>query len=106
LKTVADLDLEKIEHNIYRGSTPSRLAACIWWPGDCAGAGRRDDGRLRIEQFILCTPISFCRDPQSRLSTRLIAFAMERALRRRCTAIQHGCAPFALSASFQIANPG
>ncbi len=102
------LDLEKIEHNIYRGSSPQ-----VGW--------QRVFGGLVIAQAL----VAATRTVENRTIHSLhayfilpgdpsvpIVYEVDRIrdgtsfTTRRCTAIQHGRAIFALSASFQIAEPG
>jgi acyl-CoA thioesterase II len=102
------LDLEKIEHNIYRGSSPQ-----VGW--------QRVFGGLVIAQALVAAARTVeDRTPHSLHAYFIlpgdpsvpIVYEVDRIrdgtsfTTRRCTAIQHGRAIFALSASFQIAEQG
>jgi acyl-CoA thioesterase II len=102
------LDLEKIEHNIYRGSSPQ-----VGW--------QRVFGGLVIAQaLVAATRTVENRTPHSLHAYFIlpgdpsvpIVYEVDRIrdgtsfATRRCTAIQHGRAIFALSASYQIAEQG
>jgi acyl-CoA thioesterase-2 len=111
-QAVADLlsilDLEKIEHNIYRGSSPQ-----VGW--------QRVFGGLVIAQAL----VAAARTVEDRVPHSLHAYFLlggdpsvpiiyevdrirdgKSFATRRCIAIQHGRAIFSLSASFQIAETG
>jgi acyl-CoA thioesterase II len=102
------LDLEKIEHNIYRGSSPQ-----VGW--------QRVFGGLVIAQALVAAARTVeDRSPHSLHAYFIlpgdpsvpIVYEVDRIrdgasfTTRRCTAIQHGRAIFALSASFQIDERG
>ena len=107
---LAILDLEKLEHNLFRGRSPKvGLAARVRRPDHRPGAGRgAAHGRAATATCIRCTAISCGRA----IPTVPIVYEVDRIrdggsfTTRRVVAIQHGQAIFSLSASFQVDEDG
>src|SRR6201987_1551949 len=107
-KLLQILDLERIEHNIFRGRSPQ-----VGW--------QRVFGGLVISQaLVAATRTVVDRGPHSLHAYFMlpgdpsvpIVYEVDRIrdgrsfTTRRCNAIQHGRAIFSLSASFHLAEPG
>jgi acyl-CoA thioesterase II len=104
------LDLEKIEENIFRGVSPRSATTVRVFGGQVAGQALVAVGRtVPPERKVHSLHAYFIRpgDP-----TVPIVYEVDRIrdgrsfTTRRAVAVQHGKAIFALSASFQIVEPG
>ncbi|MFL6142437.1 MAG: acyl-CoA thioesterase II [Labedaea sp.] len=103
------LDLEKIEENIYRGVSP-RSATVRVFGGQVAGQALVAVGRTVPEERKVHSLHAYFIRPGD--PTVPIVYEVDRIrdgrsfTTRRAVAVQHGKAIFALSASFQVAEPG
>lgn len=103
------LDLEKIEENIFRGQS-SRTRWQRVFGGQVAGQALVAAGRTVPDDRHVHSLHSYFIRPGD--SSAPIVYEVDRVrdgrsfTTRRVTAIQHGKAIFALSASFQLAQPG
>jgi acyl-CoA thioesterase-2 len=108
-KLVARLDLERIEENLFRGSSPRESLPRVFG-GQVAGQALVAAGRtVPDDRGVHSLHAYFIRpgDP-----TIPIVYSVERVrdgrsfTTRRVSAIQHGKTIFTLSASFQLSQPG
>jgi acyl-CoA thioesterase-2 len=108
-RLIARLDLERIEENLFRGSSPRESLPRVFG-GQVAGQAMVAAGRtVATDRGVHSLHAYFIRpgDP-----TIPIVYSVERVrdgrsfTTRRVSAIQHGKTIFTLSASFQLAQPG
>src|SRR5689334_152426 len=103
------LDLEKIEENIFRGVSP-RTATVRVFGGQVAGQALVAVGRtVPPERRVHSLHAYFIRpgDPEVPIVYEVDRIRDGRSFTtRRAVAVQHGKAIFALSASFQVDEPG
>ncbi|KAA9158413.1 acyl-CoA thioesterase II [Amycolatopsis acidicola] len=108
-RLVALLDLERIDENIYRGVSPAHSPVRVFG-GQVAGQALVAAGRtVPSERKVHSLHAYFIRggDPSVPIVYEVDRIRDGRSFTtRRVVAIQHGKAIFALSASFQIREPG
>jgi acyl-CoA thioesterase II len=108
-RLVALLDLERIEENIFRGVSPAHSTVRVFG-GQVAGQALVAAGRtVPAERKVHSLHAYFIRpgDPSVPIVYEVDRIRDGRSFTtRRATAIQHGKAIFALSASFQTPEPG
>src|SRR5438067_6775203 len=106
---VALLDLEKIEENIFRGVSPPQAPVRVFG-GQVAGQALVAAGRtVPPERRVHSLHAYFIRpgDPAVPIVYEVDRIRDGRSFTtRRAVAVQHGKAIFALSASFQVVEPG
>jgi acyl-CoA thioesterase-2 len=102
------LDLERIEHNIFRGRSPQvgwqRVFGGLVVAQALVAAARTVEGRAphSLHGYFLLPG-----DPSVPILYEVDRIRDGRSFTtRRCVAIQHGRAIFSLSASFQVSEPG
>jgi acyl-CoA thioesterase-2 len=108
-RLIALLDLERVEEDIFRGQSPGESAARVFG-GQVAGQALIAAGRtVATERVVHSLHAYFVRGGDS---TVPIVYEVEHTRdarsfsTRRVVAIQRGQAIFALSASFQLSEPG
>jgi acyl-CoA thioesterase II len=108
-RLVALLDLERIEENIFRGVSPSHSPVRVFG-GQVAGQALVAAGRtVPAERKVHSLHAYFIRpgDPSVPIVYEVDRIRDGRSFTtRRVVAVQHGKAIFALSASFQLVEPG
>jgi acyl-CoA thioesterase II len=108
-RLVALLDLERIEENIFRGVSPAESPVRVFG-GQVAGQALIAAGRTVLEErHVHSLHAYFIRpgDPSIPIVYEVDRIRDGRSFTtRRVTAVQRGKAIFALSASFQVAEPG
>ena len=108
-RLVALLDLERIEENIFRGVSPAESPTRVFG-GQVAGQALIAAGRtVPVERRVHSLHAYFIRpgDPSIPIVYEVDRIRDGRSFTtRRATAIQRGKAIFALSASFQVDEPG